>query len=274
MHFIVFIDLLLSPVSSPSTPSHDYSFLSCKCNNHHHKCNDHHIYKPVGISIPKTRPNTKLTKKQSHHLKKMEVWMTGVSFNQASIHAARKVALLLPSKFLNLMKTSEEADQIKHTTFPLIWDTGASICVTPDKSDFIDYDPKPDIKEVKGLGGKSSKVAGQGLVLWSLHDCNGTLRHLKLKAYHIPASTTRLISTSSLLRQYTGEHLTVDGASLKLSGIDNDPLRSLVIAFNNPNTNIPTTIAYKYNAIEAPSVSLCHVTSTVHAENHNLSEST
>ena len=104
-------------------------------------------------------------------------------------------------------------------------DIGASICITPVRDDFLDYQEKVDIKQVKGLAGKVSPVAGQGHVCWSVHDCTRKLRHLKLKAYHIPSTKSRLISTNELLYKNKGEHLTVDSRSMKLSGISGDDSR-------------------------------------------------
>jgi hypothetical protein len=180
---------------------------------------------------------------------------------------ADKIALLTPSGF------RESITGIKSKrAFQIIWDSGASICVTPDKQDFVDYTPNPDINEVKGLGGKASQVIGQGTVLWSVHDVTGSLRHFQLKAYHIPSSKSRLISTNTLLANYSGEHLTVDSNSMQLSGIENDSTRNAVIAINNPSNNLPTSTAFNQRDTHEPGINLCHLVSTVHKDNTNLSE--
>jgi hypothetical protein len=180
---------------------------------------------------------------------------------------ASKIACLSPSNFNAVIKAKENSK-----TFPLIWDTGASVCVKPDRQDFLSYEQSSDIHEVKGLGGKKSSVVGQGQVLWSVHDTNGLLRHLSLKAYHIPQCKSRLISTNALLNTYKGEHLTVDTSSLQLSGLKGDTQRNPVIAFNHPDTNLPTTYAYRYGDSDTPETVLCNYVSTVHQENTNLSE--
>jgi hypothetical protein len=158
----------------------------------------------------------------------------------------------------------------KGETFPIIWDSGAIICVTPSKDDFIKYSTKTDISEVKGLGGTASRVIGQGMVSWSVHDTCGSLRHLRLKAYHIPTSKSRLICTNVLLTSYPGEHLTVEPSSMLLSGMRAQPSRLPVLAINNPTTNLPTTMAYNQDQVIKPGVMLCNTVNTVNNHNINL----
>ena len=227
------------------------------------------VYKPKGVPNHRDFPNLNYTSKQYKHLKRNahKILVADSNINEETKTMAEKIACLAPSGFHTAMQSTG-----KHRSFPIIWDSGASICITPDKNDFINYKQNPDINEVKGLGGKKSSVAGQGQVLWSVHDTNGTLRHLKLEAYHIPHSQSRLISTNALLKKYKGEHLTINSSTLQLSGINGDNKRSPVIAFNNPLTHLPTTTAYRYNEINAPSEVLCQNISTVNAFNTNLSE--
>ena len=174
--------------------------------------------------------------------------------------------LFTPNQFKSVMNTD------KHRSFSIIWDSGASVCITPDKNDFIKYSTITDIKSVRSMGGNVSEIKGQGHVIWSVHDTNGTLRHLKLNAYHIPSSTSRLLSTSCLLNAYKNETITVDDCSLTLSGIDNDSTRRSVIAYNDPVTHLPTTIGYRYNDIDIPNQTLANFVHTVHSDNKNLNE--
>ena len=171
-----------------------------------------------------------------------------------------------PTQFNNIINSD------KHRSFSIIWDSGASICITPDKEDFIEYSTATDIKSVRTMGGNVSSIKGQGQVLWSIHDTDGMLRHLKLNAYHIPSSTSRLLSTSSLLKAYKNETITVDDCSLTLSGLPGEPTRRSIIAYNDPVTLLPTTTGYKYNDIEIPSQKLANVVHTVHTDNKNLTE--
>ena len=106
-----------------------------------------------------------------------------------------------------------------------------------------------------------------------MHDNNGLLRQLRLKAYHIPSSTTRLLSTSALLGTYQDETITVNSKALILSGSSVDTDRAAVTAYNHVSTNLPTTIAYRHDIVHKPNQALANIVRTVDSENHNLNES-
>ena len=179
------------------------------------------------------------------------------------------VTLMTPSQYRSALNSM---DKNKCSTHEVIWDSGASVCITPDKKDFLEYTPTSNIKEVKTMGGKASQVVGEGLILWSMHDSRGQLRHLKLKAYHIPSATTRLLSTSSLLQTYEDEIISVNGVALMLSGMPNDSTRNPIIAYYNPVTNLPTTTIYNYQDIHKPAELLANTASVVDDHNRNLSQ--
>ena len=229
-------------------------------------------YRPVGTPNHRNFPNNNLTVKQFQQAKRKAntILLTGTNDTNVpneTMTIAKKISMMCPARFQTVV-TGNDSNELNQA----VWDTGASICVTYDKSDFISYSNVTDIKQVKGIGSKQTKVVGQGIVSWSVHDANGSLRTLKLKAYHIPDCKTRLISTNSLLKTYEGEHLTIDSAKLELSGIKNDPTRTPVLAFNHPTTLLPTSIVYNHNDIDKPANNLYHTVSTVHNDNLNLTE--
>ena len=79
---------------------------------------------------------------------------------------------------------------LSHTTaashhkgwFSVIWDSGASLSVSPHREDFVGpiHKPPPNTT-VQGLG-KNLRIAGIGHVAWSFHDTNGMLRTVKVPA--------------------------------------------------------------------------------------------
>ena len=95
----------------------------------------------------------------------------------------------------------------KESTFPVIWDSGASICITNDKRDFVNFDPtyRTNMSSVS----KSHTVSGKGEVLWSFISEEGMLQTLKLPAFFIPESKIRLLSTSGLLSAYPEEDIQI-----------------------------------------------------------------
>ena len=79
-----------------------------------------------------------------------------------------RVALQAPSRFRSTLKSD--------STFSVIWDSGASVTITPNTDDFDGPLLKPDtITQVKGIA-KGLRVEGQGYVMWSFHDTYGNLR--------------------------------------------------------------------------------------------------
>ncbi len=84
---------------------------------------------------------------------------------------------------------------------PLIIDTGASVYITPLKSDFATYHPsKMRIKDLS----LSNAVAGEGMLSWHVVDLDRKQVTITLPGYHIPTAEVRLLSPQLLLAQYGG----------------------------------------------------------------------
>ena len=131
------------------------------------------------------------------------------------------------------------------SSFSVIWDSGASITITPNKDDFIGPIVKPStITQLKGIA-KGLRIEGQGNDEWSFHDTFGNLRTLTLPAYYVPKVRVRLLSTTSLLQKYEEETIKVEAHQLTLSGIDGDPERAMIVACVNPDNNLPTSEAHR-----------------------------
>ena len=189
-----------------------YSYKVKYCNKRHFRGHTHTPYKKQHLRD--TRRNyrvqpwnsvhgnlsSKPTARLMHAVTKMatNIHMMKASFSH---NEALKVALQAPTKF--------RASVRKESTFPLIWDSGASVSITNCKSDFLDFNPNSSIKRLNSVG-NGHNVMGEGHVLWYVTDESGMLRGLKLKAYYIPDSKVRLISTSSLLQQCQGETISLD----------------------------------------------------------------
>ena len=144
---------------------------------------------------------------------------------------ALKVPLQVPAKF--------RASVRKGSIFPLIWDSGASVCIKNCKSDFLDFNPNSSIKMLNSVG-NGHKVMSKDHVLWYVTDESGMLRDLNLKAYYIPDGKVRFISTSSLLQQYQGETISLNSENLVLSGKSDETTRKSVKVSIHPSSNLPT----------------------------------
>lgn len=172
-----------------------------------------------------------------------------------------RVAMLAPSRFISSIPFD--------SSLSVIWDSGASITISPDKRDFVGKVVKPStMTQLKGIA-KGLRIEGEGRVCWSFHDTNGQLRTLELPAYYVLKIRVRLLSTTSLLQTYHDKTIKVEAHQLTLSG---NLSRSAVIARVNPDNNLPTSQAYRQTAMAAAAEGLSSTIATVNESNFNLSE--
>lgn len=85
---------------------------------------------------------------------------------------------------------------------PCIWDTGASIGLTPFKSDFIDYQKLENV-HVKDIARKN-KVLGVGTVMWKFFTRSGREVFLPLVCYHVEHAEIRLMSPQQYFKNHGG----------------------------------------------------------------------
>ena len=164
----------------------------------------------------------------------------------------------------------------KHETFPLIWDSGASVCVTPNRKDFIDYTTEVTIPTLSGYAkGQDSNVLGEGTVLWSIEDENGMLRTLKLRACHLPQSKHRLIATNDVASTYKSEEFTISANGGRLTGIPGDNSRGSIFVPLNIASKLLVSIGHNFHGSCVPpsaDTSSIHAATSSHSSiNQNLS---
>ena len=85
--------------------------------------------------------------------------------------------------------------------YPLIFDTGASTSISPNRSDFVTYETTSTNKTINGIGG-NAKVVGKGLVQWTVRDDDGSEHFIRTEAYHVPATKVRLFSTYPYFQRF------------------------------------------------------------------------
>lgn len=199
-------------------------------------------------------PDTADTKKYD----KFVAFMAGAdeSFVQAT--------LMAPQKVRDAMRPE--------SSFQLIWDSGASVCISNNQADFVNGIRSPGL--IKTLTGLASglKIKGVGEVAWTVLDVNGAPRTLVLPCFYVPNSPVRLLSTSSMLQKYGDESIHMDQQVATLSGLKGDSNRHAVQAFVNPSNNIPTCTAFILTEVQKAAVALHAMTNTVAPSNINLSE--
>ena len=153
-------------------------------------------------------------------------------------------------------------------SFPIIWDSGASVCITPERGDFVEFDTKTDLQALKGFSStdKGQQVKGVGEVSWSIIDTSGRSRSLRVKAYYVPSSRVRLLSVTCLLSAYPGESVNMDSKGLTLSGVKGDKNRGQVFAPINVSSQLPVSIGRRGHDVSGVNVAV----PVVSAGNTNL----
>jgi len=129
--------------------------------------------------------------------------------------------------------------------FRVVWDSGASICVSNCKEDFIERLHAPPTSITSGIDGPIN-VEGCGHVSWTFKTCNHEFRTVILHAVYIPSAPHRLLSIGSLLRQYPTELITMKADGIYLSGNQdsNAPTNPIAI-LSDPHNHLPTAFAYR-----------------------------
>jgi hypothetical protein len=163
-----------------------------------------------------------------------------------------KVPAWIPTALKACKKFAPPQDGPKDQHFKVIWDSGASMSVSPSASDFLGpIEPAPESGYLSGLF-SGQKIGGIGIIGWQFLDTKGMLRMIKVPGYYLPGASARLLSTTSLLQQYPDEFLqqaTTKG--LQLSGTvgktrpDGSAPYNGIQAPIDPETNLPTAFAWK-----------------------------
>ena len=99
------------------------------------------------------------------------------------------------------LNTSNKRKKSFHD-MPLIWDTWASIGLTPFRSDFVDYQKLNNVT-VKDIA-HQNKVLGVGTVMWKFITRDGREVFLPLICYHVEYAAIRLMSPQLYFKRHGG----------------------------------------------------------------------
>ena len=186
----------------------------------------------------------------------MKTFKTGSELVQKALFTA-------PSESLQHMN--------KDSKFTVIWDTGASISISPNKHDFIKL-KKSSNKSLLGIS-KGLKIEGQGIVNWCLTDETGNVRTFEVPALYVPSCNVRLLRPNAITEQFPDESITIEENGLRLSGANNEPSRGTVFAKISKANNLPTSVAFTPRGLHEAAYALNATISVVHDSNLNLTPS-
>merc|ERR1712025_225383 len=156
-------------------------------------------------------------------------------------------------------------------TFDVIWDSGASFCITNDKNDFIEPIHKVNDGSINGINGPM-KIIGSGRVRWSLLDVTGQLRHIELGCLYAPNATQRLLSTAAFLDEYPNNTITVDAKTWTIAADPNKPDKNPINVEVNELNNLPMSQCIVPKSLNALSINFAENVTATHATNCNLDE--
>ena len=170
------------------------------------------------------------------------------------------------SSWLN--STSTSADASPKT---VIWDSGSSLSITNDRSEFMvgEYEALPADRTITGISSSKVKIQGVGMVSWSFEDTRGKIRTLELPCLYVPTIKQRLLSTTSLLKQYPEEEVKISHDKFTLIGSETT---SSIEAYIDSNNNLPTSLLIDPSAIETSNKAMNACVTVVSEANQNLSE--
>lgn len=130
--------------------------------------------------------------------------------------------------------------QDAQTKLPIVINTGASISVTPNLSNFIGPLDKSEIDNLGGLSGGTA-VSGKGTVKWTIRDYYGRIATIKTTAYYVPNGNIRLMSPQTYFQEQEDKgnyHGALNVTSRKVVLVMPEDKRELEFPFQ-PRSNLP-----------------------------------
>ena len=150
------------------------------------------IPKWINVNTLRGRRSARRLRKKKHKIKTRQPSRT-VEFNCCGPPTST-------AELAELYNVSGGRFQTSDDLFQLVWDTGASHCITFCKEDFssaINFYSQP--RYASGLA-KGLKILGEGTVEWKLQLNDGTTSVISLGAYYIPDCNRRLLCPQQLLK--------------------------------------------------------------------------
>jgi hypothetical protein len=130
-------------------------------------------------------------------------------------------------------------------TFAVIWDTGATLTVTPHRDDFVEFESYDNGGRhvLKGLA-KGLTIGGAGVVAWSVVADNGDVLTIRTPAYLVPEAGQRLLSPQSFLQSLVSQDLSGSRPSISIGPkaltVEMGAQSKLTVPYDEGN-NLPTS---------------------------------
>lgn len=160
---------------------------------------------------------------------------------------------------------------------PCVFDTGASLSVTPLMTDFVTPLEDPQISDMKGLA-DTVKIKGKGTIEWTIRDVFGKTHTIRTEAYFIPQASIRLFSPQTYFQEAGGK-CEFDSNSLSFTMKDGNilqfpyhPASNLPMMYLDWNVPQAGFTSYHLNFLRStdPSSTILESSMDLLRNNHNL----
>ena len=156
-------------------------------------------------------------------------------------------------------------------THNTIWDSGASVCITNDKKDFIGPIKKMQNGKANRIIGAMG-ITGSGKARWSLIDTAGEMWHVKLKCCRAPPSsaTQQLLRTSVFHKAHPKNSIILNPKSWTVQPDPNKLNKNAIDININPSNNLPAAKCIGMDSLDNLTVHFSKTPTATHASNLNL----
>ena len=164
-----------------------------------------------------------------------------------------------------------QAEMRPQDNFSVVWDLGASMCITNCKTDFVGETEQIKPVQVDGIS-STLKLEAIGKVCWSLLDTNGKLRNIYLPAYYAPEARQRLLTTSVFCKHYPKNKISLTSNSWTIQPDPDVAHENAIDIIINPINNLPMTTCFRGKSLNQLALLFSKSIASTHSSNYNLSE--
>ena len=155
-----------------------------------------------------------------------------------------------------------------NSSFPVIFDAGAILAISMDKSDFVGT-IRPLTNHMLGGLDNGLDIAGVGTLHWKFR-CKDSIMTVVSSAYYVPSAKARLLSPQRLFnadKRVSGKFVTKEHNSILLF----DGIGDLVVDYDS-RSHLPISLAKNYTPGQAEISPEVHLVGVFNDNNMNLSQ--
>ena len=153
----------------------------------------------------------------------------------------------------------------------IVWDSGASMCISNDKADFEGAIKSMPNAKVDGIN-SHLELEGFGTVNWTMLDTNAKLRSIKLPAHYAPKARQKLLSTSTFSKMYPHDEMKITPKSWTIKRNPNKKDEADIEVLISPVNNLPMSICMRPDTVKRMAINFAEDPFATSRKNKNLNE--